>query len=61
MLRPVVMGRDYRVNHARHEYNRVDPDEQRSYNEETTPIADTNPPEPGPPEEFGTARPHSRD
>jgi hypothetical protein len=55
------MGRDYAVNHTRHEYNRVDPDEDVSYTESNTPTEDTNPPEPGPPEEYGTMRPHSRD
>ena len=54
------MSRDYELSHARHEYNLVDPDETRSYTEATTPTEDTNPPEPGPPEEFGTSMPRSR-
>jgi hypothetical protein len=53
------MGRDYLVNHTRHEYNRTVPDEDRSYTESTTPTEMTNPPEPGPPEETGTSAPHS--
>ncbi len=55
------MGRDYQVNHERHEYNEVDTDEERSYTESMTPTEDTNPREPGPPEEYGTSQPHSRD
>lgn len=54
------MGRDYQVNRTRHEYNKVETDEERSYNEERTPTADMHPPELGPPEEFGTATPRSR-
>jgi len=54
------MGRDYELNHTRHEYNKVDPDEALSYTEATTPTEDTNPREPGPPEESGTSAPHSR-
>ena len=54
------MGRDYAVNHARHEYNQVETDEEESYTEGHTPTEDTHPPEPGPPEEFGTQRPRSR-
>ena len=53
------MSRDYELNHTRHEYNRVEPDEARSYTEATTPIEDTNPAEPGPPLEFGTSVPRS--
>lgn len=55
------MSRDYQLNHERHEYNHVEPDEQRSYTEALTPTENANPPEPGPPEEFGTSQPHSRD
>jgi hypothetical protein len=55
------MGRDYEVSHTRHEYNIVDPDEERSYTEAATPTEDAHAPEPGPPEEFGTAAPRSRD
>jgi hypothetical protein len=61
MLRLDRMGRDYAVNHARHEYNEVETDEERSYTEGNTPTEDTHPPEPGPPEEFGTQRPQSRE
>ena len=53
--------RGYALNHARHEYNMVEPDETRSYTEATTPTQDANPAEPGPPQEFGTAMPHSQD
>lgn len=55
------MSRDYELNHTRHEYNVVEPDEVRSYTEADTPTENTSPPEPGPPEEFGTQVPHSRD
>ncbi len=54
------MSRDYAVSHERREYNRVVTDEERSYTEAMTPTENTNPPEPGPPEEYGTSRPHSR-
>lgn len=54
------MSRDYELNRTRHEYNKVEPDEERSYTEAATPTDETHPPEPGPPEEFGTAIPHSR-
>ncbi len=54
------MSRTRELNRTRHEYNDVVPDEERSYKEETTVTADMDPREPGPPEEFGTARPHSR-
>jgi len=61
MLSSTGMSRDYELNHTRHEYNVVEPDEQRSYTEEDTPTEDAGPREPGPPEEFGTQQPHSRD
>ncbi len=55
------MSRDRDVNHERHEYNDAgEPDEDLSYKEATTFTEDLDPPEPGPPEEFGTSRPHSR-
>lgn len=55
------MNRNRKVNEARHEYNDLgEPDEDLSYKEATTVTEDADPPEPGPPEEFGTAHPHSR-
>ena len=55
------MSRDRKVDEGRHEYNDAgEPDEDLSYKEETTVTRDAHPREPGPPEEFGTARPHSR-
>ena len=54
------MDRDHELDHTRHEYNLVDPDENRSYTEAETRTDDAGPREPGPPEEFGTATPHSR-
>lgn len=54
------MNRERKVDETRHAYNVTVPDEDLSYKSETTVTEDESPPEPGPPEEFGTARPHSR-
>jgi hypothetical protein len=56
------MSADPKIDEKLHEYNDAgEPDEDLSYKEETTVTEDAHRPEPGPPEEFGTQRPHSRD